>query len=74
VLVLATLTEVSMVVRVRWSRPELVVLGKADPQEAVLRGCKQCCVPNAKSGANHQYNECFQDSACGVVCQSVAYS
>ncbi len=41
-----------MAAKVRWLRPELVVLGRGDPQEKVLEKCRLCCEgPAGPSGA-----------------------
>jgi len=66
--------EVSMVIRRPWEKPTLVVLGRGNPQEAVLRGCKVRCDPPMKHGATiMNFYDCMESPDC-VQCDSVAYS
>ena len=41
-----------------WSRPELIVIARSGPEEAVLQGCKSWAV--GLSGPNDALNYCRQ--------------
>jgi hypothetical protein len=51
----------------QWTNPELIVLVRSKPQEAVLTGCK-----TVGSGGYHGTNNaCLWESLCHSVCSSV---
>ena len=58
-----------------WSKPELIVLVRGRPEEAVLNGCKNA---GSSTGWRYQYGACQdgkQTSAkCTGVCNSIAPS
>jgi len=61
-----------MATKTHWSKPQLVVLGRADPQEAVLCTCKLCCA--GSQGVGTQVNWCLattpSGARCGQTCDS----
>lgn len=51
----------------QWSKPELIVLVRGKPEEAVLTGCKVI----GGSGYHGTNNSCLWEHACQSVCSSV---
>ncbi len=51
----------------RWSKPKLIVLARANPEEMVLEACKSDTVTNLKTVA-HQMK--CQNTSCSVVSPS----
>ena len=47
----------------RWSKPELVVIARSQPEEAVLTACKNTGVIGAGS---HGSNDCTKDSCLSI--------
>ena len=58
-----------------WSRPELIVLVRGRPEEAVLNGCK---VAGSTSGWRFQFLDCkdgkMTSSTCTGICSAPAAS
>ena len=54
----------------QWQKPELIVLVRGKPEEAVLAGCKLS--PRLGSGKNF-YDVCH-DYPCGVLCEDLVGS
>ena len=51
-----------------WSRPDLIVVVRGKPEEAVLGGCKMAMADFAPDGDN---NDCWLfESSCGSACQT----
>ncbi len=48
--------------KMRWSKPELLVLTKSQPEESVLNGCKM----NASPGGPGNPNKCPVGNACDL--------
>ena len=48
-----------------WQKPELIVLVRSHPEEAVLAGCK---ISSSGSGANTRYFNCFPTPRNGGSC------
>jgi hypothetical protein len=48
-----------------WKTPELIVLVRSNPEEAVLLGCKDCGL----AGAGTHYSCCMAGLNCDWVCQ-----
>jgi hypothetical protein len=55
--------EVNMVAKGLWTRPQLVVLSRGDPQETVLITCKHSCDKNV-GGPDTNYMGCEQSVTC----------
>ena len=51
----------------QWKKPELIVLVRNKPQEAVLTGCKTV----GSSGYHGTNNACLWEALCQSVCSSV---
>ena len=56
-----------------WRKPELIVLVRSKPEEAVLVGCKSLKV--GFTGASSKNNMCIQGSLpCATICSSTIVS
>lgn len=55
-----------------WTRPQLIVLGRNHPEEAVLTTCK--CGDHTKSGPNNTHAQCLQNAGCVDGCQYLGLS
>lgn len=53
-----------------WARPELIVLTRARPEEAVLQACKGLPIEGTSTHDNH----CETGIGCGVRCTEVTAS
>jgi hypothetical protein len=51
----------------QWQKPELIVLVRGKPEEAVLTGCKTL----GGTGYHSTNNACLWEHACTSVCSSV---
>jgi len=56
-----------------WSRPELIVLVRSEPEEAVLDGCKYT---NPSSGPGSYEAKCktWSGATCGTFCNRTEFS
>jgi hypothetical protein len=51
----------------KWTRPQLVVLTRGNPEEAVLSACKNG--GHAVAGPNYDFERCYLNGgSCGVYC------
>jgi hypothetical protein len=56
----------------QWHRPELIVLTRSKPEEAVLTGCK---IELSIAFSNHYHTRCgSQESPCANKCKAVVTS
>jgi len=53
-----------------WKTPELVVLVRGEPEEAVLSNCKGTANPSAKKDTKN--TGCAEKSSCGICSAIVA--
>jgi hypothetical protein len=56
-----------------WSKPELIVIVRSGPEEAVLGACKHAAGAATAKGSQ---NDCFSppDITCGSPCESIVGS
>jgi len=58
--------------KVQWNKPELLVLTRSNPEEAVLVGCKGA--PVNVGGPAGTGNNCKENSGSGLPCNQPAMS
>jgi len=51
-----------------WQKPELIVLVRSRPEEAVLTGCKYGVKNRGNHGPAHNQNDCFAKGGTCAVC------
>jgi hypothetical protein len=54
-----------------WEKPQLVILVRSQPEEAVLACCKTSFLPTGPSDMNAG---CYQDAGCSTGCSGVISS
>ena len=55
----------------QWTKPQLLVLVRSNPEEAVLSACKSW---NVSVGAMSHDSKCLVDVGCGTTCSAYVSS
>ena len=55
-----------------WSKPELIVLVRSKPEEAVLYGCKGNTQQNPGAGSNYNQLVCVTSPNCAALCSALS--
>jgi hypothetical protein len=65
-------TETKPQAKKEWKTPELIVLVRSKPEEAVLAGCKYYS-PN-QGGLASYATACYQNGSCNILCVALSFS
>lgn len=55
----------------QWEKPQLIVMVRGKPEEAVLSACKNTTID---TGYNHMNSRCMYPHTCGVWCLALQTS